>query len=482
MKKTIALLVTLLMLTPSVISYGNTADETTADTAAVQETASEETETELTDDIPEMDFEQYSFVILTSTTQTQHSITAINEQTGDILNDAMYERTQAIAEKYNIVFNDDYVPGASDAALNAFTNSVQAGDAAYDLAMLLERRAFAMTHEGYFTDISSLEYVNLEKPWWFQDVNENINFSDATYLSYGSANIGLYDMTHVLCFNKNMVTDLNLEMPYDLVLEGTWTIDKLQEMGNTAKQDLNGDGTWGTEDIYGIVGATNALPVNFLAAARQRTIEKSSDEDIEIRLLSNPAIEEIFTRVSDMCWETGFWYTKSTDSNTYWHTDNYFQKDQSLFADLTFYGTITLRDMESDFGIVPFPKYTAEQDGYGVMVEAGTRTMTVPATVTDPTLCGAVLETLHWLSWRDVMPAYYEVTLKQKVSRDSISAQMLDIIMDSICYDLGMTMFCDHIKDPIFSTLFKNNKREYISTATSKIPAIEAAIEAARGE
>ena len=80
------------------------------------------------------------------------------------------------------------------------------------------------------------------------------------------------------------------------------------------------------------------------------------------------------------------------------------------------------------------------------------------------------------------MPAYYEVTLKQKVSRDSVSAQMLDLIMDSICYDLGMTMFCDHIKDPIFSTLFKGNKREYVSTATKKIPAIEAAIAAARGE
>ena len=481
MKKQLALLLTLL-LAPSVVSCGNAADETTADTAANVETVPEETETELTDDIPEMDYEGRGFTILTSTTQTQHAITAINEQTGDVLNDAMFERTQAIAEKYNIVFNDDIIPGDSTASLNAFTNAVQAGDSAYDLAMLLERRAFALTHEGYFIDIDSLQYTNLSKPWWFHDVNENINFSDATYLSYGSANIGLYDMTHVLCFNKNMIVDLGLETPYDLVLEGTWTIDKLQEMGNTAKQDVNGDGTWAKEDIYGIVGATNALPVNFLAAARVRTIEKNSDEDIQIQLLNNPLIEEIFTKVSDMCWDTGFWYTKSTDSNSYWHTDNYFQIDQALFADMTFYATITLRDMESDFGIIPFPKYTAEQESYGVLVEAGTRTMTMPVSAGDPELSGAVLETLHYLSWKDVMPAYYEVTLKQKVSRDSVSAQMLDLIMDSLCYDLGMTMFCDHIKDPIFSNLFKTNARTYVSTATGKLAAIEASIAAARGE
>ncbi len=483
MKKSLSLLLALLITASAFAGCAGEPEETAApaETAPV-ETAPVETETELTDDLPEMDFEQYSFTVLTSTTTTQHAITAINEQTGDVLNDAMYNRTRAIEEKYNIVFNDDYVPGDSDAALNAFTNAVSAGDDAYDLAMLLERRAFALTNKGYFMDIASLEHVNLNKPYWFGDINDTINFSDATYLSYGSANIGLYDMTHVLCFNKNMATNLGLESPYDLVLEGTWTIDKLQEMGKAAMQDKDGDGAWGMDDVYGLVGATNALPVNFLASARQRTIVKGADGTVEIALLSNPMIEEIFTRVSDMCWENGFWYTKTTDSNSYWRTESFFQEDQALFADHTFYSTIALREMVSDFGIVPFPKYTAEQESYGVMVEAGTRTMTVPVTIQNPKLSGAVLETLHYLSWRDVMPAYYEVTLKQKVSRDNVSAQMLDIIMDSICYDLGMTMFNDNVKDGIFSGLFRNNKREYVSTATGKIKAIEAAIAAARGE
>ena len=488
MKKTLALLLALLMLVPSLASCSDTTSEDTpaADGAdapsAAEETVPVETEPELSDDIEPMDFEQYSFTILTSSTTTQHAITAINEQTGDVLNEAMYNRTQQVAEKYNIVFNDDYVPGNSDAALNAFTNSQQAGDQAYDLAMLLERRAFAITNQGYFTDIASLEYVNLDKPYWFKDVNDTINFSDKTYLSYGAANIGLYDMTHVLCFNQKMITDLQLETPYDLVLEGTWTVDKMKTMGETAMQDVDGDGAWGEADIYGLVGATNALPVNFLAAARQRTIETMEDGTVEVRLLSNPMIEEIFTYVCDMCWQTGFWYTKTTDSNNYWRTESHFQEDRALFADHTFYSTISLRDMVSDFGIVPFPKYSEEQQEYGVMVEAGTRTMTVPANVANPDLSGAVLETLHFLSHRDVMPAYYEVTLKQKVSRDSVSSQMLDIIMDSICYDLGMTMFNDNIKDGIFTTLFKSNLRKYASAVNSRLKAIDAAIAAAKGE
>jgi hypothetical protein len=80
------------------------------------------------------------------------------------------------------------------------------------------------------------------------------------------------------------------------------------------------------------------------------------------------------------------------------------------------------------------------------------------------------------------MPAYYEVTLKQKVSRDSVSAQMLDIIMDSICYDLGMTMFCEAVKDGIFTQLFASNLRKYASAVKGKTKVIEAAIAAAKGE
>ncbi len=193
-------------------------------------------------------------------------------------------------------------------------------------------------------------------------------------------------------------------------------------------------------------------------------------------------VEEIFTKVSDMCWQTGFWYTKTTDSNTYWQKESHFQEDRALFADHTFYSTIALRDMDSDFGIIPFPKYDENQAQYGAMVEAGTRTMTVPANVKNYDLCGAVLETLHFLSLKEVMPAYYEVTLKGKVSRDSESSRMLDIIMESICFDLGMTMFNDSVKDGIFTPQFKNNQRQYASAVAEKMNVIEEAIGTAKGE
>lgn len=155
MKKQLALLLALL-LASSMASCGGTAEETTAETTPAQ-TDPVETETELSDDIPEIDFGGESFTFLTSDVgHTQHAITVILEQTGDVLNDAMYDRTMATAEKYNIAFNADEVTPDSASATNAVKNAVQAGDPAYDISMLRDRDAFAMTHQNFFTDRKSV--------------------------------------------------------------------------------------------------------------------------------------------------------------------------------------------------------------------------------------------------------------------------------------------------------------------------------------
>lgn len=479
-----SVLLLLLAGTALLASCGESA-QTPAETGnaaeTVQETAAPEESDILADPVPAKDFGGASFTVLASSTSTQHLQIAFNTQVGEVLDDAMYNRTKAVEEKFNIVFNDDYVPGVSDDANKALKDAVSAGEDAYQIALILERNAFSMTNEGYFYDIADLPQVDFTQPWWFSDVNETINLSDHYYLTYGSVNLGFYDFMHALLFNKQMIANLDLESPYDLVLSGDWTFDKMAEMARAARSDADGDGVWGTGDIYGFVGAPNTTVVDFLASSRVRMISVDEQKNVTVNLITDPKINEIYEKVCTTFWDPGFWYTKSGNSNSYYLTDTYFQTDQALFADHTLYTTGLLRDMKTDFGIVPFPKMDAAQDGYGTMVEAGTRAITVPTTIAAPELVGHVLETLNFLSYRDVTPVYYEITLKQKYSRDDISTKMLDIILDSVFYDLGDTMFNDLVKDGIFQPLLKANKHDYVSTATKKLSSIEKSIEKAKG-
>ena len=131
------------------------------------------------------------------------------------------------------------------------------------------------------------------------------------------------------------------------------------------------------------------------------------------------------------------------------------------------------------FIILPIPKYDEAQDGYGVMFEAGSRISVIPTTITKPDMVGAVLEAMNFYSLKNVVPAYYEVSLKQKYARDEESIRMLDLITDSVFHDLGNTVFSTQVKDGIYRKLFETNSTDLASRYETQLPQFKAQLEKA---
>ena len=94
------------------------------------------------------------------------------------------------------------------------------------------------------------------------------------------------------------------------------------------------------------------------------------------------------------------------------------------------------RELEIDFGILPFPKYDEAQEKYISNNWAGL--MVVPLDAKDAGMTGAVAEYMGWESSKTVVPVYYDVLLSTKFSRDEESKTMLDIIFSNSAYDIGM--------------------------------------------
>ena len=92
--------------------------------------------------------------------------------------------------------------------------------------------------------------------------------------------------------------------------------------------------------------------------------------------------------------------------------------------------------MTDDFGIIPYPKFD-ENDKYTTIIGGGSSLVVMPVTVEDVNRTGNIVEALCALGSRDVIPAFYDVSLKTKFSRDAESEAMIDIIKDSLIYDLG---------------------------------------------
>ena len=88
---------------------------------------------------------------------------------------------------------------------------------------------------------------------------------------------------------------------------------------------------------------------------------------------------------------------------------------------------------------------------------------TVPVTAKDTENTGLILELLAETSSKIVVPAYYDVVMKGKYTRDSESGRMLDLLFDTRVYDLGDSFWCDQIRDGFIKSMMTNNDRNLAS-------------------
>ena len=64
--------------------------------------------------------------------------------------------------------------------------------------------------------------------------------------------------------------------------------------------------------------------------------------------------------------------------------------------------------------------------------------MVIPVTNPDPNTTGAVMDAMAYVSYRDVTPVFYDVTLSQKGLRNEESIEMLKLIRDTQYFDAGI--------------------------------------------
>ncbi|MBQ7921606.1 MAG: extracellular solute-binding protein, partial [Clostridia bacterium] len=236
-----------------------------------------------------------------------------------------------------------------------------------------------------------------------------------------------------LLFNRNMITDNNLENPYDLVLAGTWTIDKFTEMAIAVINDMNGDGLYdGEDDIVG--GNIHSSGAVALFTGCDQFISKK-DETGKLELVLN---SEKTLAIGD---KLRRFYENGGSNVTFENqTGNKpFSSGTVLFASGTPADMADVSEYGFDTGIVPMPKFDEDQEKY--MCYDWADVMGISNGIKNPEMVGAVLEFLSWDSKNEVFPTYYDVLLKTRYASDMETREMMNIIFDSIVYEIGGTYF-----------------------------------------
>jgi hypothetical protein len=113
-----------------------------------------------------------------------------------------------------------------------------------------------------------------------------------------------------------------------------------------------------------------------------------------------------------------------------------FMENRIYFLGTNLKNLRVLRNMESEYGILPYPKFDEAQENYISNVEGAATMLVLPPTA-DGNFVGTIVEALARESSVNVIPAYYETTLQQKFARNEETIDMIKIIRDTASFDMG---------------------------------------------
>ena len=407
------------------------------------ETSVEETVTEDTRiyaDLPDdLDYGGYEFTVLywrieswETMARTCRDIYA-ESQTGEPINDAVYERNMKIEEKYNAKIKLQREDTGTMSA--TVRNSIAAGDAVYDAVYPRLVEGASLMSEGLFFDLHELSYIDLSKPWWDQNAVNSLSIDGKLYLVATDININDKDATAAIAFNKKIANDYDIPDLYKAVDDGVWTYDYMRTVYTDVAHDVNGDGIMDTNDIYGFLGK-NDVTIALFNGSGGKIIEKNAD-DIPYLAFNTERNISATQKIVELMTDADNFFNHQTAGIDDLEFTKMFEEGHGLFFWMRLDEVTNMRASDTDFGILPTPKYMENQEKYWNTVSRHTTgLLSVPITA-DPDRTGVILEALAAESKYTLQPAYYEVSILGKSTRDTESEAMLEIIFDGRIFDLG---------------------------------------------
>jgi len=470
MKKHITLLLVAAMLLSAFTACGQTAEQ---ETAAVQETAAAETvetETELTAELPDVFYDGYTYTILTMKDYSARYHLTAEEMSGEPLNDATYDRNAKIQERLGV----EIATHENDGVAAVLRNAVSAGDTTFDMVLPhpnANAGLTAMVSGGLLFNLYELPVADWDKPWWNQSALEALSIGDTAFLTVGDYAVTCQGVG-ALVFNKDLQADLGItEDLYDMVWEGTWTADSMYSMMEIGTSDLNGDGKMDGTDCWGLLN--NGFSHSWQFAMGQKFTEKDADGFPRV-VMNTDRMYSIVETCYNML-TAGFCYSSSYSYASF--ADSEFRKimmeGRALFSALDIGGLYAqLRDIEFDFGILPYPKLDEEQEDY--MTFCGAGISGVPVNLTDAERTGTVMEAMAYYSYEYQVPAFFDIVLENKAVRDEESYDMITLLHQTKTFDFGFNL---DPSDKVFNMLLTVVETRKSTDFASYYASVESAIE-----
>ena len=385
--------------------------------------------------------------------------------TGDIVNDAIYNRNVHVEEKLGVTLGFVHTKGngSNIAAFKNFVgNAFAAGESEYDLIASYSRTTAACAQAGYCLDLLELDYLNFENPWWPSSLIDIVGIGDSMYFASGDASVNVLHMMYCTLYNKDLITEYNLQDPVELVRSGKWTIEAMKTMSKDLYQDLDNDNKKSAGDFFGTTVGSYHIDALYTGSGL-RLVEQGEGDTLLV--VSQDFFSE---KAIALCDNLGEWLATN---DVYDSTSTAaFTAGNCIFDINRCRTAASLQDVDWSYGVLPVPKYDEEQENYISVMGNPFTLYAVYANTKDANRAAAVLECWAAEAYRTTTPAQFETTMKLKYSESDVEAEMFDIIRSTVCFDMGRLFNPDlaNITDIFFAAADNGQSWATISKGYSK--------------
>lgn len=367
------------------------------------------------------------------------------ENESEIVNDAFMNRNDKLEEEYGFKIEAIYTD-SFDKFTARVKDDIFAGSDDYDVISSGVMALAPLVTENILIDLKTIEgsHLRLDQEWW--DVASHSGFTIGNKLFFATGDIFVTDdeNTVVTYFNKDLISKYNLDSPYTLVKEGTWTLDRMYEMAKTvAKEDGDGEMNVTGNDVWGLVGGAFEA-YKYILGCNCPQVFKDENDIPYLGMTQEKSIDactkvfEMFTDRSTTAYIEQYYAWDHADASKV--VDNFYS-GQALFYAAFMYTVNSgkMRETKVNYGILPQPKFDENQEKYTSTINPyAFYCLSITNQEHDLDFITFALEAMAYTSRVLVTPEYYQRTLQLKRFDDEESPEMLDIIFQNRIVDLSV--------------------------------------------
>jgi len=457
---------------------GGASTDTTTDASS---TATEPT-TETTDgfNLPDKDWGGKTLTIMGQTNEraifTNFEID-VEEENGDIVNDAIFKRNTTLEERYNV----DIVQSLQQDPAASLRQAVMAGDSIYDVTFLWIKNMNASITSGYMTDLYTLDHMDFDKPWWNAEANDALEISGKLFTTSSAFSLQEKARIYFGVYNAAITEQYETGDIQQMVLDGTWTIDKMNEFGRRFAADVNQDGQMDMNDNYSVVCGAYTNFGAYTVAQGNSIIAKNDSGELAIVMNNEHMINSIDKTLKLLDRSVSMYcndFNGKVDFDYWSASSRLFKEGRAMFSLALVSSLSSFSEVEGlDYRVMTFPKYDEAQERYYAQAEEHGLLFGIPSNAPDADFSAFMLEALSHESYSTSLPAYIEISAKVKHVYDEKSADILDLIFDSVSYDFGFLYGIGGLNQILMAQIPASGENQFASLYASSEASAQAALQ-----